>query len=89
MIVPRLTNLFNIVWQNKEVPTGPTEWRNGIIVPLPKKGDLSDCNNWRGITLLSVPGKVFASIILSRLRRSVETYLQPEQAGFRPGRSCN
>jgi len=58
-------------------------------VPLSKKGDLSDCNNWRGITLLSVPGKVFASIVLSTLRRSVETYLRQEQAGFRPGRSCN
>jgi len=41
LIVPRLTNLFSMVCQNKEVPT---EWRNGIIVPLPKKGDLSDCN---------------------------------------------
>jgi len=39
--------------------------------------------------LLSVPGKVFASVVLSRLRRSVETYLWQEQAGFRPGRSCN
>jgi len=86
LIAPRLTNLFSMVWQNKEVPT---EWRNGIIVPLPKKGDLSDCNNWQGITLLSVPGKVFASVVLSRLRRSVETYLRQEQAGFRPGKSCN
>jgi len=86
LIVPCLTNLFSMVWQNKEVPT---EWRNGIIVPLPKKGDLSDCNNWWGITLLSVPGKAFASVVLSRLRRCVVTYLRQEQAGFRPGRSCN
>jgi len=35
------------------------DWRNGVIIPLPKKGDMADCNNWRGITLLSVPGKVF------------------------------
>ena len=38
---------------------------------------------------LSVPGKVFASIVLSRLRRSMETYFRQEQAGFRPGRSHN
>ncbi|XP_047111837.1 uncharacterized protein LOC124788611 [Schistocerca piceifrons] len=31
------------------------EWENGLVVELPKKGNLSDCNNWRGITLLSVP----------------------------------
>ena len=39
--------------------------------------------------MLSVPGKVFASIMLSRLRDGVEMHLQTEQAGFRPGRSCN
>jgi len=37
----------------------PSDWKIGIIIPLPKKGDLTDCINWRGITLLSVPGKVF------------------------------
>lgn len=54
-IVPHLTSLFNKVWRSKEVPS---DWRNGIIIPLPKKGDLADCNNWRGITLLSVPGSL-------------------------------
>jgi len=38
---------------------------------------------------LSVPGKVFASIVLSRLRGGVEMNLRTEQAGFRPGRSRN
>jgi len=38
---------------------------------------------------LSVPDKVFASILLSRLRDGVEMHLRTEQAGFRPGRSCN
>jgi hypothetical protein len=55
---------------------------NRIIVKLPKKGDLSDCNNWRGITLLSIPGKVFLSILLQRLRKSIDELLR-EQAGFR------
>ena len=85
-IIPRLTNLFNTVWHKQEVPS---EWKDGIIIPLPKKGDLSDCNNWRGITLLSVPGKVFASIVLNRLRDGVEAHLRTEKAGFRSGRSCN
>ena len=41
---------------NNETP--PQEWRDGIIVKLPKKGDLGDCNNWRGITLLTPFGKL-------------------------------
>jgi len=65
------------------------EWRNGIIIPLPKKGDLTDCNNWRGITLLSVPGKVFSSVLLGRIKNAIDNQLRQEQAGFRQGRSCN
>ena len=63
-----------------------TQCKNGMIVPLPKKGDLSDCNNWRGIT---IPGTVFACVLLGRIRKTVDTNLRQEQAGFRPGRSCN
>ena len=55
---------------------------------IPKEGDLSDCNNCRGITLLSVPGKIFFSILLNMIRSVVESVLREEQAGFRPGRSC-
>jgi hypothetical protein len=56
-------------------------------VKLPKKGNLTDCNNWRGITLLSIPWKVFLSILLERLRKSIDERLREEQAGFRPQRS--
>ena len=39
----------------------PTLWKRGLVVPLWKgKGDRQDCNNYRRVTLLSVPGKVFA-----------------------------
>ena len=49
-----LVELFNKVWTEEGVPE---EWQKGIIIKLPKKGDLTDCGNWRGINLLSVPGK--------------------------------
>ena len=42
------------IWRRLEPM--PEEWKFGYIVPLPKKGDLSVCKNWRGIMLLSVPG---------------------------------
>ena len=54
-----------------------------------KKGDLSDCNNWRSITLLLVPGKVFCKVLLNRLQTEVDRTLREEQAGFRSWRSCS
>ena len=77
--------MYNCVWNTEKIPS---DWRNGTIVKIPKKGDLSDCNNWRDITLLSVPGKIFCSILLNRNRLAVDRMLREEQAGFRPGRSC-
>ena len=54
----------------------------------PKKGDLSQCSNYRGISLLSVPGKIFNRVILNRLKNAVDTKLRDNQAGFRRNRSC-
>ena len=42
----------------------PTDCKKGTIVKLPKKSDLLNCKNWWGITLLSIPGKVFTIFIL-------------------------
>ena len=81
----KLVELYNNMWMLEEIPK---DWKNGTIVKIPKKGDLTDCNNWRGITLLSVPGKVFCSIILGRIRKAIDEKLREEQAGFRLGRSC-
>ena len=83
-VAEEFTYLFNLIWQAEDVPG---DWRRGAIVTLPKKGNLSDCNNWRDITLLSIPGKVFCSVLLNRLREYVDSRLREEQAGFRKGRS--
>ena len=66
----------------------PTDWKRGLVVPLWKgKGDRQDCNNYRGVTLLSVPGKVFARIILNRVRHDMLEHQLPEQSGFTPKKS--
>ena len=44
------------------------------------------CGNYRGISLLSIPGKVFARILLNRLSKLAENVLPETQCGFRPGR---
>jgi len=48
------------------------DWKDAEVVPVPKKGDLQNCDNWRGIILLDVVGKVFARIILERLQYIAE-----------------
>ena len=39
------------------------DWRDAEIVPIPKKGNLKLCDNWQGISLLDMVGKVFARIL--------------------------
>ena len=63
----------------------PTDWKRGLVVPLWKgKGDRKDCTNYRGVTLLSVPGKVFAQIIIDRVRHHLLENQRPEQSGLTP-----
>jgi hypothetical protein len=55
------------------------ELEKGLLVEIPKKGDLSNCDNWRGITLLSIPSKVFTRVILNCIKAGLETKLRKEQ----------
>ena len=64
------------------------DWRKGLIFKLPKKGDLSNCGNWRGITLLSVPSKVFCRVLLKKIDSALYSKIRQEQAGFRKGQGC-
>ena len=80
-----LYNLFGKIWETYEIPD---DWKEGYLIKLPKKGDLKECKNWRGIMLLSNAGKVFNRIILEKLKAEVDDSLRDEQAGFRKERSC-
>ncbi|KAK3529274.1 hypothetical protein QTP70_024827, partial [Hemibagrus guttatus] len=78
-----LTRLCNIVWQSGTVPL---DWATRMVVPLFKKGDWRVCSSNRGITLLSLPGKVYSRVLERRVRPFIEPQIQEEQCGFRPGR---
>ena len=79
-----LTRVFQVVWDSGEAPM---DWQTGVIVPVFKKGDNKECTNYRGITLLSLPGKLYAKVHEARIRAVVEPKISNEQCGFRPGRS--
>ena len=67
----------------------PNDWVRAIVVPLYKgKGDRNECKNYRGISLLSIPGKVYGRILIERVRALTEGMIGDEQCGFRSGRGC-
>ncbi|RXN21958.1 endonuclease-reverse transcriptase [Labeo rohita] len=60
-VARELMHLLNASWAQAKVPY---MWRRGVSVCLPKKGNLLDCNNWRGITLFFVLRKVLCVVLL-------------------------
>ena len=83
--VEMLYSLFEEIWEKEEIPA---EWKEGYLIKIPKKGDLSRCDNYRGVTLLSVPGEILNRIILERMKGKVDQTLREQQPGFRQDRSC-
>ena len=79
------TDLFRDIWTNDVIPN---DWNKGLIVKLPKKGYLQHCDNWRGITLLSVPSKIFCRVLLNRIEGAIDVKQRQEQTGFRRGKGC-
>ena len=65
-----------------------SDWKERLVVPIWKeKGDRRDCNNCHGITLLSVPSKVLAHLLLIRIRNHLLKQHRPDQSKFTPGKS--
>ena len=62
-------------------------WTEGCILPFPKKGDLGQTSNYRGITLTSIAAKVYNSLLLNRIQPEMEKILRRNQNGFRKDRS--
>jgi hypothetical protein len=76
--------LLNLVWKKKCVAE---EWKIAVIIPIFKKGNNRKCHNHRGISLLSVPSKIYTRILDNRLTAQVEDTLEDSQYGFRKNRS--
>ncbi|KAK3521248.1 hypothetical protein QTP70_001543 [Hemibagrus guttatus] len=72
-----LTRLCNIAWRSGTVPL---DWATGVVVPLFKKRDRRVCSNYRGITLLSLPGKVYSRVLERRVKPRIQ---EEQQCSFR------
>jgi hypothetical protein len=81
-------NLLRLIQQAWAEGSVPQEWKDANIITIFKKGDRTQCGNYRGISLLSIAGKAFARILLNRLDTHVTPNIVPEtQCGFRKNRS--
>jgi hypothetical protein len=85
-VVLFLHKLFNTLFVNG---TYPSEWAKAIVVPVFKKGDNSNADNYRGISLLNIVSKCYTSILNARLYSFLESEnkICEEQAGFRQNHS--
>nr|XP_054774768.1 uncharacterized protein LOC129282940 [Lytechinus pictus] len=81
----KLNELLVCCWEQGKLPG---DLRDAVIITLYKnKGERSDCSNYRGITLLSIAGKIFARVLLNRLVPVIaEDHFPETQCGFRANR---
>ena len=85
VVVEWLHRIMNRAWMSSMVPD---DWRKALVVPVHRKGSKMQCKNYRGISLLSIPGKVYAKILDKRMRDITEEKMLEEQGAFRKRRSC-
>ena len=60
-------------------------WKEAAIIPLPKKGDMTDVGNYRPVSLLPLPSKLFEKLIHSQVIKYLDDkgILDKQQGGFR------
>ena len=82
VVIDFLVQLFNFLFNNGVFPDN---WTESILLPLYKKGDINDPNNYRGISLCDISSKLYSSIINSRLIEWIEVndITGEHQAGFK------
>jgi hypothetical protein len=83
--VASIHSLTRKIWLEEEVPD---QWKVAVVVPIFKKGSANNCKNYRGVSLLSVAGKVLMHILTCRIKPLYVDIGREEQAGFCAGKGC-
>lgn len=82
-LAPIVTNLVNSIFATGIVPD---DWKQNYINPIPKKGDVNQIQNYRGISMQSVLPKILDKAITHRLLLHMNEQFTDAQHGFRPQR---
>ena len=82
-MIKEITTLCNLIWETEE---WPRDWTSSIFIPIFKKGDARECENYRTIALISHTSKILLKIIHKRMEGTIERELPKNQAGFRKRR---
>ena len=87
-LIYSLTDMFN---RFLFLENSPIDWNKGIIIPIFKKGNKNDLNNYRGITLTSCVSKIFNRLVCDRISVFIENnnILTEVQGGFRKDHRCD
>ena len=71
----RVKELIDMIWSLEKVPL---KWKRGLISKMTRKGNLRECKNWRGVTLLPVASKILGRIIIEHIRIGIDHRLRKE-----------
>ena len=86
ILIPEITYMFNLSIRSSIFPT---VWKQALVIPIPKTGNLTMVKNYRPISLLPLPGKILEKLIHSQLSTYLESdsLLSEKQHGFRKNHS--
>ena len=84
-IAPILTRILNY---SLEVGSLPRDWTRANVIPILKKGNRHNPNNYRPISLIGHVVKIAEQLIAMKIRQFVSPLITPVQHGFRPNHSC-
>jgi hypothetical protein len=83
-LLSEIHKLVRFIWNKEELPH---QWKESTVVPVHRRCDRTDCNNYRGISLLSTSYKILSNILLARLTAYADKIVGDNQCGFRSSRS--
>ena len=78
-------NVYGVRWLTRvcqvacRTGQAPKQWQTGVVIPIHKKGDKRKCINYRGISLISLPGKVWSKCLEKKCREVVQPKLTEAQ----------